>query len=451
MPTLRLTWPCPAPPARGRGRRGLEACTTLLAVVACLGPVTAAPAAEERAAAGIPGPVDEPGGEPRDEPPRSGQQHLVREPDTLPRLLEEAGAGDEFILWPGEYPNIVLRDVAGREDAPIVIRGLRPESPPRIIGGSWGIRLHGVSHVRLQDLEIIGPRIEGVEIAPGDDGRRSTNIELRTIQISDVGDRPGRHGVLVRQAEDITLERVSVEGWTGAAIEVVATRGITIEGARLRGADRGEMIGIRLRAGTRNAMITLSRILSPGVGGLVLGGRSLDSEFPSEHRADRDGLRWEVESVEMHDVTVAGGDVAMTFLGVTQLTATHLTVIDPARAAIRIGRPRDGELFGHLDTAMMSRCLFLWHADLEPVPVEFGPGGDDSGLWLEENLWWSDSTALRAERDFPGETARPQRIDVDPRLGPDLRPRNPEAESFGHRPMVLGTPGVPPRPGRRAR
>lgn len=445
MPTLRLTWPCPDPPIRGRRQRGLEVLAAMLAMAIGLGPMNAAGAA---GAAAQPRVIDTPASsdESGDEPQRTGHQHLVREPATLPRLLEAAMPGDEFILWPGEYPNIVLRHAVGRADAPITIRGLRPESPPRIIGGSWGIRLHGVEHVKLRDLEIIGPRIEGVEIAPADDGRPSTNVELRNIQITDVGDRPGRHGVLVRQAEDIALDRVSVEGWTGAAIEVVGTRGIRIEGARIRGIGRGEMIGVRLRAGTRDATITFGRIQSPGVGGLVLGGRSQDEEFPPDHRADRDGRRWEVESVEVHDLTVAGADVAMTFLGVTRLTATHVTAIDPARAAIRIGRPRDGELFGHLDTAIMSRCLFVWLGDAEPVPVEFGPGGDDTGLWLEENLWWSDAAPLTTEQRFPGVVARPQRLDVNPRLGPDLRPRNPEAEGFGHRPTIVGGPIVPRRP-----
>ncbi len=412
-----------------------------MSVIAALlaDPAAATAPAAEAPSAGVDG-ADEP------EPP-AGLQHLVRDPSQLPRLLEQAVAGDEFILWPGEYPNITLRGVVGRRDAPITIRGLRRESPPRIVGGSWGIRLLGVSHVKLHDIEVVGPRVDGIEIAPEDDGRRSSNVELRNIQIKDVGDRPGRHGVLVREADEIVLDRVSVVGWTGAGIEVVGVRGIDITGARLEGTGRGEMLGLRLRAGTRDAAVSLSRIRAPGVGGIVLGGRSQDTEFPPDHRADRDGVRWEVESVDLQDITIVGGDVTLTCLGVTRLTASHLTAIDPSRAAIRIGRPRDGRLFGHLDTALMSRCIFAWQGDTEPVPVEFGPGGDDAGLWLEENLWWWSSAPLDPETRFPGEQARRQRTDVDPRLGPDLRPRNPAAEAFGHRPTVTGLPEAPFRGG----
>ena len=455
----------PACTPSGPARRGLRCrvasrvastrrLAVLLAIWGLLGGPSVAVAGEPPSATSI-APAETPAAagirpSPDQEPP-SGRQHLVRDPSQLARLLEQALAGDEFILWPGEYPSITLRDLAGRRDAPITIRGLRQESPPRIVGGSWGIRLLGVSHVKLHDLEVIAPRIDGIEIAPGDDGRRSSDVELRNIQITDVGDRPGRHGVLVRGADSIVLDRVTVKGWTGAGIEVVGTRGIELTGVRLEGAGRGEMLGLRLRAGTRDAVVSLSRIRDPGVGGIVLGGRSQDAEFPPDHRADRDGVRWEVESVDLQDITIVGGDVTLTFLGVTRLTATHLTAITPARAAIRIGRPRDGMLFGHLDTAMLSRCLFVWMGDAEPVPVEFGPGGDDAGLWLEENLWWRSSSPLSPETRFPGEAAGPQRIDVDPRLGPDLRPRNPEAEGFGHRPTVTWVPDAPFRGGSRFR
>lgn len=366
-----------------------------------------------------------------DTPP--GRQHLVRPGQDLETLLEQAGPGDELILWPGRYRGVSVRGLAGRRDAPIIVRGLREDDPPVIEGGAWGLRLLGVSHVRFQDIVIRKSRIDGIEIGPGEDGTRSHSVRLDRIRVEDTGERPGRHGIALISVDDVTLRDISVAGWTGSGIEIVGSRDVTVDGANLEGRDRGELLGIRLRAGTRRTTIINTRLVEPGLGAIALGGRSRDAEFPPDETADRDGRRWEVIAPVIEDVTIIGSEIALTFLGAKQAAVTHVTIIDARRAAMRIARPRDDLAFGTIDAGSVSRCLIAWRTAEDPTIVEFGPGATDDGLWLEENLWWRAINPFPADTDFPGQESFPQLSGTDPALGEDLRPRAAAAVDFGAR------------------
>jgi hypothetical protein len=371
-----------------------------------------------------------------------GRQHLVRPGQDLESLLEQAGPGDELILWPGRYRGVSVRGIAGRRDAPIVIRGLRADDPPVIEGGAWGLRLIGVSHLRFQDIVIRKSRIDGIEIGPGEDGTRSHSIRLERIRVEDTGERPGRHGIALASVDDVMLRDVSVAGWTGSGIEIVGSRDVTVDGAHLEGRDRGELLGIRLRAGTRRTTIMNSRLVEPGLGAIALGGRSRDQEFPPDETADRDGRRWEVVAPVIEDVTILGSEIALTFLGAKQASVTHVTIVDPRRAAMRIARPRDDVAFGTMDAASISRCLIAWRTLEDPTVIEFGPGATDDGMWLEENLWWRATDPFPADTDFPGHESFPQLAGTDPVLGEDLRPRAAAAADFGARTGPAPAPTV---------
>lgn len=375
-------------------------------------------------------------------PASPGRQHLVKPGQSLETVLERAEPGDEVILWPGRYSGVTLRGIAGRQDAPITVRGLRAEEPPVIDGGAWGLRLMGASHLRFRDLVVARSRIDGIEIGPDMDGTPSHDIVLEHIRIEEIGERPGRHGIALLGVADVMLRDLSIAGWTGSAIEVVGSRDVTIDRVLITGTGRGEMLGIRLRAGTSRTTVRESRLIEPGLGAIALGGRSQDADFPPDHSADADGRRWEVRGPVIEDVTIVGSDIAFTFLGVTQASIMHATVVDPRRSVLRVARPRDDAGFEALDAASMSRCLLLWREGVEPRLVEFGPGSDDSGLWLEENLWWREAGSFPADTDFPGQESFPQLVDVDPAVGEDLRPGSAAARDFGDRTTRLPGPAA---------
>ncbi len=369
-----------------------------------------------------------------------GLQHLVQPGQDLGEIIARAAPGDEVIVWPGTYVGATVRGLVGRPDAPIVVKGLRPDEPPVIDGGAWGLRLLGARHVHVQDLVVRGSRIDGIEVAPGEDGTASRDVRFERVRVEDVGHRAGRHGFSIVRAVDVELRDVRVAGWTGSGIEIVGSHGVVVDGAELRGRDRGELLGIRLRAGSRGAIVRGVRLVEPGLGAIALGGRSRDADFPADDEPDRDGRRWEVVAPTIEDVLVVGGEIGLAFLGATRASINHLTIIDARRAAVRFARPRDDEAFGTVDASGLSRSLFAWRTEAAPVLVEVAPGATDEGLWLEENLWWREAAPLPADAAFPGQASFPQLVDVDPVLAADLSPRAAAARGFGARPENLPSP-----------
>ncbi|MFK7960001.1 MAG: hypothetical protein AB8G96_05690 [Phycisphaerales bacterium] len=364
-------------------------------------------------------------------PNAPGRQHLVKPGQSLISIIEQAGPGDEIILWSGTYRGLSLRNVHGAPGRPIVIRGLDPDDPPVIEGGAWGIRMLGASHVELRDLVIVRPRIDGIEIAPDETtGKPVGPIEIVRVKIEDVGERAGRHGVRIVHGNSIRMREVTVHGWTGSAVELVGCHDVIIERCVFEGRDRGEMIGLRLRAGTADAVVRRTVMARTGRGGIVLGGRSRDHEHRMLARYADDGVRWEVAGITLDQVAVTDCEVGLTLLGLVDGSFNRMSIVDPTRAFMRFGRPQENDSVPSIRNAAIDTSLFF-ATGADVVPGEYGAGASADGLSLGGNLWWRSGAEWTPETDFPGYDSLPQRTNLDPELDAEQRPQAPDAKGFG--------------------
>lgn len=361
-----------------------------------------------------------------------GRQHLVKPGQPLEPIIERANPGDEIILWAGTYRGISLRGVRGLPGRPIVIRGLDRNDPPVIEGGAWGIRMLGAQHIELSDLIIRRPRIDGIEIAPSEGSREPVGpIDIVRVTIEDVGERAGRHGIRIVHGNRVRLREVTVRGWTGSGIELVGCHDAIIERGVLEGRNRGEMIGIRLRGGTADAIVRRTVMLNPGRGGVVLGGRTRESEYRGMERYASDDVRWEVAGPTLDQVSVIGSEVGLTLLGVVDGSFSRLSIIDPTRSFLRLGRPLEDGSVPAVTNAAIDASLFHAAAGTDPALGEIASGATAEGLSLSNNLWWRVDDPWAPETDFPGFDSLPQRTDIDPDLDETGMPQAPDASGYG--------------------
>lgn len=361
----------------------------------------------------------------------ASRQIFVRPGNDIGRALAEAQPGDEVILWPGEFEGVSFEGLRGTPARPITIRGLRPENPPVLTGGAWGLRLIGPRHVRIAHLVIEAPRLDAIEIRPADGEDTCGPLEIRDIVVRDVGARPGCHGLHLRGVHDAVIEDVVVRGWTGAAVELVGCHRVEMLGLDAVGLDRGELIGVRFRHGSREILMRESRIAHAGRGGIVLGGRTSKRD-PLPAPTDG-GLRWQVEEPTIQQLLITDVDVAITFLGVARAALDDVTVARASRAFFRVARPDDTDLSGVLESVRIDRSAFVT-ADGDAADsvrlVEVAAGAATDGISLGENLWWRPG-GFPADTPLPGTTTFPQLLDVDPRLSPSGTVTAPDAAGLG--------------------
>jgi len=373
-------------------------------------------------------------------------QHLVSPGESWQRIAARLDAGDEVLLRPGRHVGAMLEDCHGEPSRPIVIRSLDPQRPAVIDAENYGLRLRGCSHVHIKDLAIENAKVAGIAIesasAGGDEDTTppSLGFELTNVAVRDTGPSGARHGIALRDIQDVQLRDVTVTGWGGSAIEAVGVRGLVVQRSTLRGKDGfTQQAGIRLRAGTERVEIAESLLDECGAEAIVVGGASKAAEFPAHLPPLGEDGRDEASSVLVQQTVIVGPQCALSVIHGSSVRLESCTIVRPRRYVVSIrDEPSPVKRRATRDVVLGS-CIVTWIPGDLSLPAHIPDPADQQALNLEENLWWCSGWDEESVRLLPWPGAEPaeQLTDLDPDLDSAFTPRAIRAEGFGARPVPL--------------
>jgi hypothetical protein len=374
--------------------------------------------------------------------PAGAAQFLVGPGENWQHLAGKVNPGDEIILMPGRHRWANLPRLAGTAQRPVVIRALSTEKPAVIAAEREGLRLSGPQHVVVRDLTISGAAINGITVRPPEghaaDAPFLANLRLENLTVLETGPEGRRHGIQIVGCSGVVIVGCAIEGWGGAAIDLVRAAEVRIEGCTLKGrVGFGQRCGIHVRAGTRDVQVSDCLLADPGACGLAIGGHddpplwTIGLEHGGE--APAPPPRHLASRVRAKRCVIRGGASAVALMAAQDVDLRNLTIVRPRQFALTVdpGDPDPAALPS--EGIVFESNLITWLAGDVQRLVQTGARFQPGGLILGGNLWWSpEPPEVRAAlAAFPVEPRGAQVGDLDPQLDERERPRVAEAELFG--------------------
>ena len=363
------------------------------------------------------------------------EQHLIRATDNLDQRLADAVPGDEFILWPGEYESIRRGSLRGTAEFPITIRGLDPENPPRFSGGSRGIAIDDVAHVRLINLSIAQSKLCGISLSSDEDGG---DIKLEDITVSDTFGRAPRNAIQLTGVDGLSLNRIRIRGFNGIGLDLNECRNVTIEDLSVERTDpeiRGSA-SVRFGDGCKEVAWNRGQLRDAAEVGIVFGTPPvLADEDDGAGRQDEPGDAGtklaRPYGIDIQNVFCQRHDVSVVFAGAEVVSFTRCTVQEPKR--VFVATLHVDEAVDACKDVIIGDSIFAWQGDpMTPLGI-FATSECVAGIILNENLWWTPDLPSPApdQLTWPGSVGFAQRIGPDPMLSEAGVSARPAAHAFG--------------------
>lgn len=369
-------------------------------------------------------------------------QHLVRTSDDWQSLASRLRPGDQIILMPGEHRGASFEQLIGTREKPITIRGADPANPSTINADREGIRANVARHLVIKDLIIVGAKVNGIHLGGGElteleTGRSEAgNIVIRNVAINRTGPRGQRHGMLLRNLNNVRIEDCRFDGWGGAAIEIITCEQMTIARCQFTGnEDYSQTHGIRIRACTESVDIEECRFEHAGETIVSMGASSKLEDVPPALLANAsEGSLAEAARINVQRCLFIGGACPIAFINAVDCSVRNCTFIRPKKSVFSLTADQADPRFTPGRTGVFGRNLIVWElGDLQRL-ADVNAAHDWSKFALDANVWWSTETAEQraALGDLPGRAILPQTFDVDPQLDGTFKSSRPELDGFGH-------------------
>lgn len=372
--------------------------------------------------------------------PAWATQHLLdstTSPETISNKLQP---GDEIVLMPGEHLGFRLKDVKGTREQPIVIRGLdaRQPGPIRAQKNFYGIHLVDCEFVEVRNVIVFGAQYVGIFVdSSSTEKLHNANITIDNAMVVQTGRalRGDRDGIRVHGIENVTIRDCRIEGWTDAAIDVVASKAVTIERCTVRHREGFDSLaGIVIRAGSTD--VTVSHCLLESAGNIVVaaGRPSPDADFRPRIASDApSGTLLEATNVTVRNCVYNRGYASLSLVHAKDVRFMKNTISNPRLHIILARRETKDPRFAPSSEITFGGNLMEWiPSDLQSI-ANVDESLDPSTFRMETNLWASPELpgALKALGVVPGWDHAPQVIDVEPKLDSERRPTEPKAQGFG--------------------
>ena len=370
----------------------------------------------------------------------AGTQHLVRAGDDWERIVPACKPGDEIVLLPGDHRPVELRNLRGEPGKPITIRSVAPHAPAVIVAEQEGIRLVQPRFVVIENVRIRGATLCGLNVEGRGEGNVAgepwpSNLIVRDVVIERVGPQGNRHGIRLSSLNRVDIERCRVEGWGGAAVEIVGCHDVTVTQSQFKGLpDHGQQCGIQMRAGSSNTRVEECRFEDAGTYAVLFGGRSQVEEFcPPISEAATNGSSFEARSANVERSLIIGASHAVGFFACSECLVRNCTIIRPRGSVLVIGHDHPDPRMGSARRSIFGANLVLWKpGDLQSLSI-VDPAVNVDSFVIEPNLWWSPDVESQREKlgTLPGKAIWDQIWDLNPALDASFRPTDPGASSFG--------------------
>jgi len=298
--------------------------------------------------------------------------------------LRKAQDIDIILLAPGEYNGgIYVRDISGRADAPITIRGIDPNNPPVFSkGGSQAIHMADCSYITLAHIKVREYPANGINI---DDGgifeTPSHHIVLNNITVLNTGPKGNRDALKMSGVDEFVVKNCRFEGWGGSGIDLVGCHNGKITNCTFVGKkDYSQSNAVQLKGGTSNVIVEKCFFRNAGHRSINLGGST--------------GLRYfrpRVGDYEATEITVAGNRFIGSMSPIAWVTSRgghvhHNTIIFPEKWILRILQETKDAKFKPCHSGIFENNLIIYDSKVD-VFVNVGPRTAPETFKFRNNAW----------------------------------------------------------------
>lgn len=345
-----------------------------------------------------------------------------------------AKPGDEIVLMPGVHRPAVLEGLHGTKEAPIVVTSSTSDLLAEIAADPTALRLVDCSHVRLERIVVRDAPGAAIVIEAGSAGGcREIAIESLLVvhglrAAPPEGDRAVAElprGVVVRDAEGVSIDRSRVDGARDAGILIERSRRVALRDLQVvSGRSREVRAGIEIGDAAQGIEILRTTVAARAGSAFVVGpATSAEDDAPPGRPA---------RGVRIHDSNVHECDRALELGAGLEVSIERLSARNPAMEFIRLAPvARDAR------DVRIDACAFVWEPGRLKRLVAGVPPADPSGVGLGDNLWFSRELPMALPLlGPPGDPwrlriDRPQRTDLDPQLNDRGASENPLAQGYG--------------------
>lgn len=361
-------------------------------------------------------------------------QHLVRPGDDWQALGPRLRPGDEIILMPGSHRGAMFEQIMGSAKRPITIRGADPANPSTIEAGREGLRIKSASHLVIRNLTVTGASVHGISLEAAEDAGAGA-VLIESVRVNKTGPKGVRHGISLRNLNNVRINDCLIDGWGGSAIEVVTCNDVIINGCTFKGLpDHAQQFGLRVRGLSTQVEINDCRFDQAGAIAISIGAASAIRDLPSA-KVDgaKEGALSEATSVRVQRCSIMGSQCGVAFINASECAVRNSTFLRQTRCVFAVGSEQTDLRFSPGVRNAFARNVIVWNPGDLQVYAEVSPHIDQTKFVLDANLWWSSQSAEDRAKlgTLPGREILSQVYDVDPQLDEFHRVTAANADGFG--------------------
>lgn len=287
-------------------------------------------------------------------------------------------------IAPGNYRGgVSLREVNGKDEAPIVIRAMDPKRPPVFEKGTTAFHLSGCSFVTLSDLVARGFPGNGINVDDGGGkGAAARGITLRNLKILDTGPRGNHDGLKMSGVDDFLVTGCLIEGWGGSGIDMVGCHDGVVENCVFRGKEGfSQSNGVQMKGGSRGIIVRNNRFHHAGQRGVNIGGSTGLPYFRPQN------ARYEADRIEVSNNQFMGGMTPVAFVNADRSVFRDNLIYLPEKWVCRILQESKGERFLPCRGGLIEHNLFVFDRRVR-VFVNVGGGTEPESFRFRRNIWF---------------------------------------------------------------
>lgn len=332
----------------------------------------------------------------------------------LRQAVSRVQPGTTIYLKPGEYSGgIQIDNLNGAPGRPIVIAGLDPKNPPRIVRG--GMHLVASSYVELRDLLVVGSGTAAGNGINVDDGgvrqRPSHHITLRRITSVD-WTVPISCALKMAGVNDFAIIDCEVRNYD-EGIDLVGCHDGVIENCRLL---KGGAVGVQAKGASARVTVRKCTFKDAGARGVNMGGSTGDPFFRPPFETVEAGKRYESKDIRVEGCTFEGGEAPVAYINSDGAIVRYNTIVNPSKWAMRILQETPRPDFHPSRNGTFSRNIVVFRSDRWfEGGVNIGPNTAPGTFKFEDNFWFCADRVERSKPNLPTAEIRPI-IGRDPRL-----------------------------------
>lgn len=353
------------------------------------------------------------------------RQFLVQPGQTWKHVIADLEPGDEVVFPPGFHVPQVIDGLRGTAERPIFLRS-RDRVPAAVVCESEGWTLRRPQHVIIENLLFINPNAAALTIdGTAPDGQPTATpwraeVTVRNCTVTSNRKDEGQDAFRVRNASDVRLDKLRVDGWNDAAVDLENARRVLVRALMAVPTD-GMRSSAGIRVGGSSGEISVT--------GCAFNKRIADGVIVGSGAREGEPAPLPVERMRIDRCIFEDPGCAVRIANVRDLVISRATIVNPTRAIYEI--PDDAVAVSEV---LVEKCLGYWTPGML---ARFSPHPDRipaTAVTLADNLWHS--------RELPeawdvlgapfGYQSAGQVTQLDPGIDVQtLKPRNGEAIRFG--------------------